>query len=136
MKPRRAEAIILRKPCAGWMHPSLVSPFRPVVDGCGDSGSRSRQACRAGRSRSALRPDSQENRILDSSILPETLSPSEHETGGRTEGIFQNVYMQEGLVNRLAAAGFCVFTHSEIPAGDGGPSPGQAMLAAPRFPQK
>jgi hydrogenase maturation protein HypF len=51
-------------------------------------------------------------------------------------GTFQNVYLQEGLVTRLAAAGFEVFTQSEVPAGDGGLSLGQALVAAHRFRQK
>ena len=51
-------------------------------------------------------------------------------------GTFQNVSLQEGLATRLAAAGFEVFTQSEVPAGDGGLSLGQALVAAHRFRQK
>jgi hydrogenase maturation protein HypF len=51
-------------------------------------------------------------------------------------GTFQNVYLQEELVARLAAAGFDVFTHSEVPAGDGGLSLGQAIVAAHHFRQE
>ncbi len=45
-------------------------------------------------------------------------------------GVFHNAYMLEHLNARLLAAGFDVFTHSEVPAGDGGLSLGQAMIAA------
>jgi hydrogenase maturation protein HypF len=45
-------------------------------------------------------------------------------------GTFQNVYLFEGLCQRMRAAGFQVFTHSEVPAGDGGLSLGQALVAA------
>ncbi len=45
-------------------------------------------------------------------------------------GTFQNVYLFEGLCKRMRAAGFQVFTHSEVPAGDGGLSLGQALVAA------
>src|SRR5271166_2721924 len=44
-------------------------------------------------------------------------------------GTFQNVYLFERLCNRLRKAGFQVFTHSEVPAGDGGLSLGQALVA-------
>jgi hydrogenase maturation protein HypF len=49
-------------------------------------------------------------------------------------GTFQNVYLSEQLQAKLAAAGFHVFTHSEVPPGDGGLSLGQAMIAAHRSP--
>jgi hydrogenase maturation protein HypF len=45
-------------------------------------------------------------------------------------GTFQNVYLSEQLAARLEANGFDVYTHSEVPAGDGGLSLGQALVAA------
>ncbi len=45
-------------------------------------------------------------------------------------GTFQNAYLFERLSHRLKQAGFQVFTHSEVPAGDGGLSLGQALVAA------
>ena len=45
-------------------------------------------------------------------------------------GTFNNVYLCAGLESRLASAGFEVFTQNEVPAGDGGLSLGQAMVAA------
>jgi hydrogenase maturation protein HypF len=47
-------------------------------------------------------------------------------------GTFQNVYLATELERRLREKGFEVFTHSEVPANDGGLSFGQAMIAAYR----
>jgi hydrogenase maturation protein HypF len=47
-------------------------------------------------------------------------------------GTFHNVYLLTHLQARLEQNGFQVFTHSEVPAGDGGLSLGQAMIAAHR----
>jgi len=45
-------------------------------------------------------------------------------------GTFQNVYLFARLCDRLRKAGFQVSTQSEVPAGDGGLSLGQALVAA------
>jgi hydrogenase maturation protein HypF len=47
-------------------------------------------------------------------------------------GAFHNAYLLENLSTRLTSAGFEVFTHGEVPAGDGGLSLGQALIAANR----
>jgi hydrogenase maturation protein HypF len=44
-------------------------------------------------------------------------------------GSFQNAFLLEHLTRRLASSGFEVFSHSEVPAGDGGLSLGQAVVA-------
>src|SRR5271157_2177758 len=51
-------------------------------------------------------------------------------------GTFQNVYLFERLCDRLGRHNFQVFTHSEVPAGDGGLSLGQALVAARTLKQE
>jgi hydrogenase maturation protein HypF len=48
-------------------------------------------------------------------------------------GVFQNSLVLEQLVRNLDAGGFQVFTHSQVPAGDGGLNLGQAVIASQRF---
>jgi hydrogenase maturation protein HypF len=45
-------------------------------------------------------------------------------------GTFNNLYLTKNLNAALSAASFEVFTQNEVPAGDGGLSLGQAMVAA------
>jgi hydrogenase maturation protein HypF len=47
-------------------------------------------------------------------------------------GSFQNCFLSEHLQTRLEREGFQVFTHAEVPCGDGGISLGQAVVAAHR----
>ena len=47
-------------------------------------------------------------------------------------GSFQNCFLFRHLQKRLGARGFKVFTHAEVPCGDGGISLGQAVVAAHR----
>jgi hydrogenase maturation protein HypF len=47
-------------------------------------------------------------------------------------GSFQNAYLANGLGHQLQSEGFEVYTHSQVPAGDGGISLGQAVVAAHR----
>ena len=48
-------------------------------------------------------------------------------------GTFHNFYLSQRLESRLSEAGFEVFTQKEVPAGDGGLSLGQALVAATRM---
>jgi len=45
-------------------------------------------------------------------------------------GTFNNLLVFEHLIRKLESCGFDVFTHSEVPTGDGGLSLGQALVAA------
>ena len=45
-------------------------------------------------------------------------------------GTFQNMYLFDRLCDRLGKDGFQVFSQSDVPAGDGGLSLGQALVAA------
>jgi hydrogenase maturation protein HypF len=47
-------------------------------------------------------------------------------------GTFQNACLANGLEHQLRSEGFEVYTHSQVPAGDGGISLGQAVVAAHR----
>ncbi len=51
-------------------------------------------------------------------------------------GTFHNVYLSQRLETRLSEAGFEVFTQREVPAGDGGLSLGQALVAAARLARR
>jgi hydrogenase maturation protein HypF len=48
-------------------------------------------------------------------------------------GTFHNIYLSERLEARLSEAGFEVFTQKAVPAGDGGLSLGQAVVAAAKI---
>ena len=49
-------------------------------------------------------------------------------------GTFNNLLLFEHLIRKLESHGFEVFTHSEVPTGDGGLSLGQALVAAHSAP--
>jgi len=49
-------------------------------------------------------------------------------------GTFNNLLVFEHLTRKLESRGFEVFTHSEVPTGDGGLSLGQALVAAHSAP--
>jgi hydrogenase maturation protein HypF len=69
-------------------------------------------------------------------VLTRTAQLVRHRTGlGRvclSGGTFQNVYLQARVEKSLLNSGFQVFLHREVPAGDGGLSLGQALVAAHR----
>lgn len=48
-------------------------------------------------------------------------------------GVFNNDRVLTGMVRELEAAGLAVFTHTQVPAGDGGIALGQAAVAAARI---
>ena len=48
-------------------------------------------------------------------------------------GVFQNLWLAEGVAGRLATEGFTVLTHRQVPCNDGGISLGQAAVAAARL---
>ncbi|MDI3461566.1 MAG: Acylphosphate phosphohydrolase / [NiFe] hydrogenase metallocenter assembly protein HypF [Nitrospira sp.] len=59
------------------------------------------------------------------------------EDGGRTVhevalsgGVFQNQILFELVKSRLEGMGYCVFSHAQVPANDGGLALGQAVIAA------
>ncbi len=51
-------------------------------------------------------------------------------------GSFQNSYLLERFETRLAGHGFRVFSHSQVPANDGGISLGQALVAAHQWSRR
>lgn len=51
-------------------------------------------------------------------------------------GTFQNACLADGLEHQLLSDEFEVYTHSQVPAGDGGISLGQAVVAAHRLGSK
>jgi hydrogenase maturation protein HypF len=53
-------------------------------------------------------------------------------TAALSGGVFQNVVLLTGLIDRLTRAGLRVLTHSQVPPNDGGISFGQAAIAAAR----
>ncbi len=53
-----------------------------------------------------------------------------------TGGCFQNVYLARHLEDALTQRGFQVFVHTQVPAGDGGISLGQAMVAGHRMQKR
>jgi len=48
-------------------------------------------------------------------------------------GVFQNIFLFNGLLNTLKQKGFEVITHSLVPANDGGLALGQIAIAANRL---
>jgi hydrogenase maturation protein HypF len=50
-----------------------------------------------------------------------------------TGGVFQNAYLLSAMAGRLSAMDFKIYTHSLVPANDGGISLGQAVCAAAKM---
>jgi hydrogenase maturation factor HypF (carbamoyltransferase family) len=69
-------------------------------------------------------------------VLARAVKPIQAKTGINkvclSGGSFQNVFLLEHLRRKLEVGGLNVFTHSEVPCGDGGLSLGQALVAARR----
>jgi len=53
-----------------------------------------------------------------------------HDRVALTGGCFQNALLSERVRARLLQAGFKVYTHREVPPGDGGIALGQLIIAA------
>ena len=50
-----------------------------------------------------------------------------------TGGCFQNALLEQLMRGRLSGAGFNVYTHHQVPPGDGGIALGQVVIAAGRL---
>jgi len=67
-------------------------------------------------------------------LFTETLIKAREDTGLNqvvlSGGVFHNRLLLEGLISALKGQGFEVFYHQQVPAGDGGISLGQAVIAS------
>jgi hydrogenase maturation protein HypF len=70
------------------------------------------------------------NALADMAVaVAERLTPTKALPIVLTGGCFQNALLTARVRSRLAAAGFSVYTHQEVPPGDGGIALGQVFLA-------